>query len=284
MSYCINHQLFVGLTIEWIFSFLWFYFRFLHSLGWPLSLILRLPLEYVRISLTTFRSVFRNYRLRCPHRTHWLIRLFFIYRLLEAVVFDLLLVLGKIWVFIGFDWFYFLFVLVKRNQLIFVFSFWSVLHFGRSVHIAFSFDLSAFWNLYLMHWFFLMLFMFARSQTISWLGLLNFLLRFLSSILLNPFLSFFLHFFYFLFPELFQMVRVVWFIHFDLKCIIFRHLFSCHRFRLFHSQKDSLILVFWNNLFLRLSLSISFFRFRLIWLRHFCFFEVRGVNIWHILS
>ena len=161
MSYCINHQLFVRLTIEWIFSILWFYFRFLHSLGWPLSLILRLPLEDIRISLTTFWSVFRNYRLWRPHRTHWLIRLLFVYRLLKAVVFDLLLVFGKIWVFIAFYRFDFLLVLVKRNQLIFVFSFWPVLHFGWSVHIAFSFYLVAFWNFYLMNWLFLMFFMFA---------------------------------------------------------------------------------------------------------------------------
>ena len=203
-------------------------------MGRPLSLILRLPLKDIRISLTTFGSVFRNYRLWRPHRTHWFIRLLFVYRLLEAVVFDLLLVLCKIWVFIAFYRFDFLLVLFKRNQLIFMFSFWSVLHFGRSVHIAFSFYLIAFWNFYLMNGLFLMFFMFAWSQTISWFGLLNFLLRLLLSIFLNPFLSFSLHLFYFLFSELFQMVRVVRFIHFDLKCIIFRHLFSCHRFRLFH--------------------------------------------------
>lgn len=122
-------------------------------------------------------------------------------------------------------------------------------------------------------------------------GHLHLLLRLVSSELFYPLLSFPLYLFDLVPFEFFKVIRVCGFIHFDLKCNIFRLVFSHHRFGFFHGEENSFRLCFYLLLLLLfpvvflvsfwLFVSIAFLDFDLPWGERFLCLWV-SIEIWMV--
>lgn len=104
------------------------------------------------------------------------------------------------------------------------------------------------------------------------------------TILFYSLLPFLFHLSYLLFSQFLDMIRVSWFVHFDLESNIFRHLGGSHWFGLFHCQENTSIIILINdllNFILFFTDLVLLLRLKMFGFLHF-FTTIRRLDIRHV--